>query len=135
MWVGAAISGLGIIVTLFQRDEIKDEIREADSSLTPSEVDTATAFAITITVVVGLIAIGLWLWMAHTNGQGKSWARIVATVLGGLNILFALLGLAQGQMPALSLIVTLVSIALAATILILLYRPDAGRYYEAMTPR
>ena len=28
--------------------------------------------------------IGLWLWMARTTSQGRSWARILSTVLFGL---------------------------------------------------
>lgn len=135
MWVGAALTGIGVISTFFQRDAIRDAIRDSDDSLTADELDTAVNVGITISVVIGLIGIGLWLWMAQTNGQGKPWARTVATVLGGLNVLSALFNVAGGQMTAVSAIFTAISLALAVSILILLYRPDANRFYDAHTAR
>ena len=72
--------------------------------------------------------------MAVTNGQGKSWARVVATVLGGLNVLGTLLTLAPAARRPLTLVTSLLSLALAAVILWLLYRPESTRYYEAMSP-
>lgn len=135
MWAGAALTALGILLNFFMTDEIKDAIRDADSSLTSSEVDDRLAFFLTIGVVFGLIAIGLWLWMASANGQGKPWARTVATVLGGLNVLFFLLGLAQGGNTALGIVLGLISVALAATILFFLYQEDSNRYYDLHSPR
>jgi hypothetical protein len=135
MWAGAALSAIGIILTFLQTDEIKDAIRDEDSSLTAEEVDDALAFALTLTVVIGLIAIGLWLWMASANGKGKPWARTVATVFGGLNLLFFLLGLVQGQTTALGIVLGLISVALAAVILFFLYQEDSNRYYDLNSPR
>jgi hypothetical protein len=68
--------------------------------------------------------------MAVKNGQGRSWARVVATVLGALSILFNLFGLAGGGATAASLVFSLVSLALAAAILFLLYRPESTRFYD-----
>ena len=116
MWVGAAISAIGIVVAFTQSDELRRQLRKADSSLSTDELDTAVAVGLTFVGIIGVISIALWLWMATTNGQGRSWARTVATVLGGLNVVFSILG-----------------IVLAVTILILLYRPDATAYYEYKT--
>ncbi|MGH9213542.1 MAG: hypothetical protein ACRD2C_23135 [Acidimicrobiales bacterium] len=135
MYIGAALSILGIIVTFIQRDEIRDQIRDSDETLTADELDTAVAVGLTFVVVTGLIGVGLWLWMASANGKGKSWARVVATVLGGLNIVFTLLGVALGQTTPLSAVASVVGVALAVAILVLLYRPDSNRYYDAMAPR
>ncbi len=33
--------------------------------------------------IASLVVIALWLWMARENGQGRNWARILATVLFG----------------------------------------------------
>lgn len=135
MWVGAGLSALSILISFLQIDEIRDEIRESDSSLTADELDTAVAVGLTFATIVGLVAIGLWLWMASANGRGKAWARTVATVLGGLNLLFTLIGMAAGQLTTLGVIVSIITIVLAVTILVLLYRPDSSRYYDAMTAR
>jgi hypothetical protein len=135
MYVGAVLSGLNLISTFFQTDELRDSIRDSDSSLTEQQVeDTANAF-IAVGVVIGLVAIGLWIWMAITNGQGKSWARIVATVLGGLSIVGSLFNIALAQATALGMVFIVVQLVLAIVILVLLYRPDSSRFYDAMAPR
>ena len=68
--------------------------------------------------------------MAVKNGQGRSWARVVATVLGGLNIVFTLLNLAGGTATTLTVVSGLVSLVLAGVILYLLYRPESTRFYD-----
>jgi hypothetical protein len=129
MYVGAAVSLVGTLLTFVQIDAIRDSI-EDDESLTASEVDTLVSVAVTTAVIAGLVGVGLWVWMAVKNGQGRSWARVVATVLGGLNILFTLFGLAGGGSTALSLLFSLLSIVLAGIILYLLYRPESSRFYD-----
>lgn len=131
MFVGAAISAIGVLLTFTQTDAIREAIEDSDSSLTESEVDAAVTVGMGFAVVVGLIAVGLWIWMAVTNGQGKSWARVVATVFGALNVASTLFGLAGGGSTPVTLVTNLVSLVLAAAILFLLYRPESSRYYEA----
>jgi hypothetical protein len=133
MLVGAVLTALGIIASLVQIDSIRDAIRDADESLTESELDAAVATAVAFSVVIGVVGVGLWLWMRHTNGQGKSWARVVATILGLLNIVFTLMGMAGDGSTALSVGISLVSVVLAAVILYFLWQPDSSRYYEAMS--
>jgi hypothetical protein len=133
MWVGAAISAIGIVVAFFQRDELRDQLREADSTLTSSELDTAVSVGLTFVGIIGVISIALWIWMATTNGQGRSWARTVATVLGGLNVVFTGLGFLGDQLTPLNVGFSILGIALAVTILVLLYRPESNQYYEYKT--
>jgi hypothetical protein len=133
MYVGAGLTVVGVLASLLQLDTIRDSIEDSDSSLTSSEVDSAVAFTIGFLVVTALVSIGLWLWMASANGSGKSWARVVATVLGGLNILFTLLSVVSGGATPLSLVISLVNLALAGYILWLLWRPESTQYYEAMS--
>jgi len=135
MYAGAALQVVGIIFTLLQRDEIRDKIIENNKDFSKDEVDSALAAGMGFAVVIGLIGAGLWVWMAYTNGQGKTWARTTATVFGGLNVLFTLLGLAMGQSTALSMVLSLIGLALAVTILVLLYRPESNHYYMVMSGR
>jgi hypothetical protein len=51
-------------------------------------------------VAGALITIGLWLWMGWANGRGRSWARIVAAVLFGINTLDLLISLFALRAPA-----------------------------------
>ena len=133
MRLGAVLSAIGVLVAFLQTDAIRDAIREADSGLTESEVDNGVTGYLVVVVVTGLVAIGLWLWMAAANGEGKRWARTLATVLGGLSILFTLLGFAQDGATALSVALSLVSLALAAVILWMLWRPESTAYYDRMS--
>jgi hypothetical protein len=67
--------------------------------------------------------------MAFANGQGRPWARTVATVRGSLNVVATLIRLAIVPQTGLSVVLTLVGIALAVSILLLLHRPRSGEYY------
>jgi predicted permease len=133
MWAGAAISAVGIVVAFTQTGELRDQLREADDSLTADELDTAVAVGLTFVGIIGVISIALWLWMAATNGQGKTWARTVATVLGALNVVFTALGFLGDQLTPLNVVFSILGIALAVTILVLLYRPDSNAYYDYKT--
>lgn len=133
MYVGAALSVLGMLFTFASRDAVRDALEEGDSDLTASELDSAVNFFVGFGVAVSLIAVALWLWMASANKKGKSWARVLATVLGGLNIVFTLISLFGSGAGGLGVVVNLISIALAAVILWLLYRPESGQYYTAVT--
>ena len=130
MYVGAVLSVVGALSIFLQVDAIRDQIEEDDPSLTADDVDTAVAIFVVTFVVIGLISVGLWLWMAYTNGRGQSWARVVATVLGGLSIVSALAGLATGS-GGVGIVFGILSVVLAAVILFLLYRPESSRFYQA----
>jgi uncharacterized membrane protein len=128
MYLGAALSLVSALLTFTQTDAIRDAVEDSDDSLTASEVDTIVNTFVAAFVVAGLIGAGLWVWMAVKNGQGRSWARVVATVLGALNIVFTVLGL--GSATSVTLVSSLVSLALAGVILYLMYRPESTRFYD-----
>jgi hypothetical protein len=131
MYVGAALSVLFLILGLALAGSLRDQIAEDQPDLSTSELDAAVAISTAFAVIIGLISVGLWIWMAVMNRKGRSWARIVATILGGLNIVFTLIGLTQNT--GIGTVVNLISIALAAAILWLLYRPESSAYYAAMS--
>jgi hypothetical protein len=58
-----------------------------------TQLNNAEHVAIGLFIVGGLIGAGLWLWMAWGNRAGKSWARIVSTVLFGIDTISALTAL------------------------------------------
>lgn len=130
MYVGAGLSVLSTLFGLTGRAGLRDKIATDQPEFSPSQVDTAVNVTTGGLVVVGLLAVGLWIWMAQTNKRGLGWARIVATVLGGLNIVFTLFSLSQAA--GLGIVLNFVSIALAGAILWLLYRPDSSAHYAAV---
>jgi hypothetical protein len=133
MYVGAGLSALWTILLFPQRGMIRDELSAQD--LGGADPDSVTNAAVAGMVVIGLLTIGMWLWMAHANQRGHAWARIVATVLGSIAILFMLFSFIQlpGGGNGISIILNIGLIVLAASILWLLYRPDSKVYYAAVT--
>lgn len=129
MWVGAVTTLLGIASVFLQYDELRREVRRSDPTLSVSEVDTAVSGALTFIGLIGVVTIGLWMWMAFANGQGRTWARTVATVLGSLNVVATLFRLALVPQTGLSVVLTLLGIALAVSILLLLHRPRSSGWY------
>ena len=139
MQLGAVLSLLSVIVSLLTLDSMKESIgdamRDADPNVSQTTIDAAYSVGIVSGVIGGVIAVGLWLWMAWKNGQGRSWARIVATVFGALNLIFTLLSLGSPGMTAVSLGFGAINLVLAAVILVLLWRKSSSAYYEAVSQR
>jgi cytochrome c oxidase assembly factor CtaG len=137
MYLGAVLYLFRFIVYLltWDSDSVRDDIAERNPDFSAGEVDNAVTATVVFTVVLAALGVAVWIWMAETNRRGRKWARIVATVLGGLNILLTLIVLSQ--LTAFDALVSVVSIALAATILWFLYRPESSQYYDAVagTPR
>lgn len=135
MYVGAVLSLLGVITTLFMKDQMRASAKAAldaqkkvpDAATLNAAVNVGMATAI----IIGLIGVAVWIWMAKANGSGKSWARIVATVLGVLNIIFTLIGFTSSTGTGLSKIVSVISLLLAIAILVLLWRKESSAFYAA----
>ncbi|KQX74055.1 hypothetical protein [Aeromicrobium sp. Root472D3] len=135
MLVGAALSLLSLVVGFIGLGSLKDDIarqmRESDPSVTQSTIDAAYAVGIASSIVGGSITVLLWLWMAWKNGQGRSWARVVATVLGVLNVVFTLFGLAIGGTQTVSVVLSIVNLVLGVFILVLLWKKQSSAFYDA----
>ncbi|MEP7024906.1 MAG: hypothetical protein ABJB47_14135 [Actinomycetota bacterium] len=128
MYIGAALSVAGLIITLVTVGSLKSVILKANPTFTDSQLHTAEVGAVIVYVVSGLIAVGLWIWMALKNQAGKSWARITATVFFGLNTLFLLLSLVRPH-AGLALVLGVLDwlVGLGATIL--LWRRESSQFF------
>lgn len=139
MQLGAVLSVLSVIVSLLTLDTLKDSIgeamRDADPDVSQTTIDAAYSVGIVSGLVGGVIAVGLWLWMAWKNGQGRSWARIVATVFGALNLLFTAVSFGSPGMTAVSLGFGAINLVLAAVIIVLLWQKPSTAYYNAASER
>jgi hypothetical protein len=131
MWVGAAIAVISALTPLAMAGTIRDRVRDNNPDFTKSQVDSAVAAFTAFSIIIGAIAVALWLWMAYTNGQGRSWARVVATVFGALGIIFGLVGLVIQDATALARVLNVVQLVLAITILVFLWQSSSSAYYEA----
>ena len=95
------------------------------------------AFGLASAVVVGIITAAVWFLLGFFLGKGKNWARIVATVLGVLNVVLFLVGLlGLGMMPGaavgggITLVLNAVSAALAAAIVFLIWKKESTAYFK-----
>jgi hypothetical protein len=131
MYVGAALSIVGIVIAWATKSQLRDKLAEASPSLSADDIDAALTFSLVIATVIGLLAVGLWVWMAVANGAGKSWARIVSTVLGGLSVVSTLFTLSSATGTSVAL--QLVSLLLAIAILVLLWLPASSAYFRAQS--
>ena len=88
MYAGAAVSTVGLFVSLIvpltDITGTKAAIKKARPSLTTSQVNQAFNVGIELAVIYGVLGTALWLWMARANSHGRSWTRILSTVLFGL---------------------------------------------------
>jgi len=128
MYTGAALSAVSLIVTVLSFHSIERVIRNASSTLTAHQVHNDAIVAVTIAVVESLIAIGLWLLMAWGNKNGQSWARIIATILFGLNTLFLLISFVRATVSAslaFSVLVWLVGLGA----IVMLWRRESSEYF------
>lgn len=136
MYAGAAASLIGIIIDMTTLSATKSEIIKRDPSLTPTQVNNAEHFAIGVFIVEGLIGAALWLWMAQSCKAGKNWARIVSTVLFGLDTIGVIAGAAAvasgGAVRIYAIVVWLIGLA---AIILLWQRQSTDFFKSASAPR
>ncbi len=135
MWVGAALSILSLLYSFTTMGDLKDDLQvelvKNDPDVTQSVIDAVYAVSIAFAVVFGLLGAILWVWMAWKNGQGRSWARILATVFGGLNLLGLLYTAGTGSADTLSVVSAVISALLGVIVLVLLWRKESSQFYAA----
>jgi len=139
MYGGAALSAISAIIIFALSGRIKSAIgkaavkqnatlqSEGKTTLTPSQIHTLETASIAVVVVILLIAVALWVWMAWANGRGSSWARIVASVLFGLNTIYLLLVVSRAGTS--TLFVGL-GWLLGLGAIIMLWRRDSTAYFK-----
>ncbi|HEY2306285.1 MAG TPA: hypothetical protein VGI05_10440 [Streptosporangiaceae bacterium] len=130
MYAGAVVSALSLIVGLVTVGSLRASLHKAQPSLTPTQLHNLQTIVVVGSVFIGLISIGLWAWMALMNKAGKSWARVVATVLFGLDTLFLLLGVAQAGAAA-GTLVSILTWLIGLGAIMYLWRKDTSAYISS----
>jgi len=134
IYVSIALSVLSTILAFVYLDAIVDAALENTAGQVDGSVaDTARAGAIGGAIVGLVIGAGLYLLLAIFIGKAANWARIVYTVLGVIGILFGLFGLLTGGTPILMLVVSLVSVAITAAAIFLLWKKESSAWFSAPT--
>ncbi|HEY7722968.1 MAG TPA: hypothetical protein VIB11_14115 [Pedococcus sp.] len=135
MYLGAVLTVLGGLLTPLIRDDLRGSMEEAmagqPTPMTADQLDTIVTVIVAVSVVFGFIWAGVWLLMAWVIGKGKSWGRVVATVLFALNLVSFLAGIAQGQATGVVLVVNLLTLLVGGFVVALLWRKDSSAYIAA----
>ncbi len=125
IWASVALGVISSIVTFVFLDDL------AESAGTGGVDQDSARLGVIIGAVVGLIvSVAIAALFAYFISKGANWARIIYTVLIVLGIAFNLYGLLGAQL-AISIVISVVSLALSIAILFFLYRPDSNRYFTA----
>jgi hypothetical protein len=129
MYVGAVLSAVSFVIGLATVGSLRQIIiKDSVKKLTAAQIHAAEIVGVASIVIFGLLGVGLWLWMAWANGRGRSWARIVAAVLFGLNTLGLVSVVARPNGVGTKIFEFLVWIVgLGATVY--LWRPDSSAYF------
>jgi hypothetical protein len=137
MFAGAGLSAVGLIleiVSFGNLDSFKQAIHKAQPALTTSQVNSFVTATIVASVIVSLISIGLWIWMAVASRAGKNWARIVSSIIFGVDTLWLLLIISRAGFQLGSIFNILIWLAGLGAI-ILLWRKDSSDYFQPGVPR
>jgi hypothetical protein len=121
MYAGALFTGLSLFLALDSLDYFSGGAR-----LRFLGKEQPLSAAIAVGVVFGLILIALWLVLARAIGQGRHWARVLATALFALATahLFGIKGTA-------SLIFAVVTWLVGLATVYLLWRPASSAFFAS----
>jgi hypothetical protein len=131
MYAGAASAVLNAIVGSAAVYSVVHSKLEMQPNVNQNGVNAGTAFDVTLAICFGLAGTGLWLWMAYANGKGRSWARILSTVLFALLTLDLPLSFSNVPVTA-SRATEVIQWSLALAALVLLWVGPSNAYFAAM---
>jgi hypothetical protein len=130
MYVGLAVSLIGIIVDMTTLSSTRSAILKRNPSYTATQLNNAEHLQIGLFIAGGLIGAALWLWMAQSCRAGKSWARVTSTVFFGIDTLSVVIGTAAVQGGGLSRIYGYVVWAIGLVAIILLWQRSSSDYFR-----
>ncbi len=131
IWAAVALTVVSTILAFVQLDDAVDDALRSDTTETLTE-DAARTATIAFILIFLAIGVGIYALLAIFIKKGKNWARIVFTVLAAIFLLLGILGLA-GDQSAISLVVSVVQIALTAATLFFLWQKESSAWFQ--TPR
>jgi hypothetical protein len=129
MYVGAAISLVGVILNIATAGSLKTRVHNANKTLTPTQVANVAHIELAFIIVLGLLGVGLWIWMAFMCRAGRNWARITGTVFFGIFTLLLLVSAGRTG-GGLGLIPDLILWLVGLGAVVLLWRKDASAFFR-----
>jgi hypothetical protein len=135
MYAGAALSLVGLIVTIVTAGGLKSRIENSHPKIngkpaTATQINALAHFSIAFGIIVGVIGLLLWLWMARKNGQGRPWARLVSSVLFLFSTL-SLINLRSGGTSGLTVVAEVLVWLVGLGAIILLWLPSSNLFFTS----
>jgi hypothetical protein len=125
MYVGGGLSILGLIFEIIALSSFTSALKKSDPGISLSRIHSLE----TTQIVTLAIICALWILMAITNRRGRSWARIVASVLFALNTILLLVAVSQTGIQA-GIAVDVLNWLIGLGAIILLWRKDSTAYFQ-----
>jgi hypothetical protein len=126
MCAGAAVNTVYLIIALAFSGDIKAyHVKVLGHHLTTAQLSHLRPLIVMLVMVFGLVVIAVWLWMARAVGQGRSWARILSTVLFGLATLEL-----TGNHSVAQVLWTIPTWLTGAAVVWLLWRPASSAFFK-----
>jgi hypothetical protein len=130
MYVGAAVSLLGIVVDLTALSSTRSAILKAHPTYTTAQLNSAEHVAIGTFIAGGLIGAALWVWMAQSCRAGKAWARVVSTVFFGIDTLSVLFVGAAAPGSGVSRLYGILVWVIGLIAIVLLWQRSSSDYFR-----
>jgi hypothetical protein len=128
MYAGAAVTALTAVVIILAAP--RDGALHIGTLPPIAESHTRQVVRAALT---GTFQCLVWLWMAWKNKRGRSWARVLSTVLFGLCCIATPLDLGTGALESRVLSVVIWLVALATTVQ--LWQRESGPFYRRQIHR
>lgn len=121
LWMTTAVVYLvGAIVSYAQRDATAAALRAANTALTEEQLHAAATASSTSSAAVGVAFAAVCIRCAFKLRKGRGWARITLAVATALRVVSLVINFSP---------LTAVGAVTAAAATILLFLPDANRYF------
>ena len=102
----------------------------ATSGMSQAQLDTILNVSLIIGAVFGVLFLALEVFFVVKMRAGRNWARIVLTVLAGLDVLVTLLGILIQRSVGVTQVLGVLPLVLIVAATMFMYRGTANPYFE-----
>jgi hypothetical protein len=144
LWVAAGLLfAVRTYVALADRQGLRDQVRQADSTLTMQQVEAAVNGEIVLGVLFCAVIVALYVLVANKMLAGRSWARVLLTFFGvvfAVSGLLGLIGIAGGLAAAVGVsvdptevVLSVLGVAVDVAALVAMWLPPSSAYFRTVS--
>lgn len=132
LWlVAAGIRLIGIVLSFVTADEVAEETAQR-MGMTIESTEPAIG-----STIFGIVLVVAWVAIVFAMRSGQNWARILLTVLGGIYLLLAIIGLvtlgilfAIGGLGVLQGLLQIISLVVVVAAIVFQFRGESNRFFQ-----